>query len=116
MSSLVSHEKGTTGILVEIALEDRPNLEEYCFSLQASNHVVHLLSVQQLHHQGEELCLCQLGLLKDLLHRTKVGLNLRFDVLVHAQLHLASHLALPVHLDLCQLDSAKASRNDRGRV
>merc|ERR1712193_42101 len=46
------------------------------FSLHASSHVVDLLPMQQLHHQGEELRLGQLSLLKDALHRAEVGLTL----------------------------------------
>merc|ERR1719361_1330895 len=64
----------------------------------------------------EELVLGELGLLQDVLHGTKVGLNLVLDVLVHAQLGLGLLAALCEHLDLAELDGAEGITGDNGVV
>merc|ERR1719458_1385605 len=89
-------------------------MHSWVSSLHPTGHVVHLLAVQQLHNKREELVLSELGLLKDVLHGTKVGLNLLLDVLVHAQLHLGLLAALWEHLDLAKLDGAEGLAGDDG--
>ena len=61
---------------------------------------LHLVSVHQVHDQGVQLVLGQVGLLQDLLQGAEVGLELLLDVLVHAGPHLAVLDASHVGLDL----------------
>ena len=75
-------------------------------SIVRSEVVLHLVSVEQVHDQGVQLVLGQLGLLQDLLQAAKVLLQLLLDILVHAGLHLLVLEALHVGLHLGHVDEA----------